>query len=141
MIHELKTWPAPFREVVLGHKTHEIRKTDRLFAVGDKLWLREYDPKTESYTGQHCLVQVSYVTSGEWGIPNDLCVMSIKCVAIWGRPGCECPPPDGHMCCTNSWTRCNSALRFERSGADKVQQEKDKQDECHDPMFHSGDRS
>jgi hypothetical protein len=77
-IHELKTWPEPFRNVLHGLKNYEIRKNDRGFSVGDELWLREWDPSTEEYTGAHFIVDVLYMTNGgEWGIPPELCVMSI----------------------------------------------------------------
>jgi len=78
MTHELKTWPEPFGAVVTGRKTHEVRKYDRNFIVGDELLLREYDPDTQTYSGRNCLVRVKYVTQGgTFGLPDDLCVMSI----------------------------------------------------------------
>lgn len=51
MRHDLKTWPAYWREVAAGRKTAEIRRDDRGFRVGDRLVLREFDQTTGSYTG------------------------------------------------------------------------------------------
>lgn len=76
-LHELKIWPAFFRAVMEGRKTYEIRKNDRGFMVGDPIRLNEYDP-THGYTGKFCDVKVTYLTEGgQWGLPEDICVMSI----------------------------------------------------------------
>jgi hypothetical protein len=78
MLHELKTWPEPFGAVRSRRKTHEIRRCDRPFAVGDVLRLREWDPTTESYTGEETTCLVTHLSAGgTWGLPVDLCVMSI----------------------------------------------------------------
>jgi hypothetical protein len=85
VIHELKTWPDPFGAVRRGEKMHEIRKDDRPFDVDDVLHLREWDPKTKSYTGREVKAIVTYITrGGEWGVPEGLCVMSID--VTWGTP-------------------------------------------------------
>ena len=89
--HELKTWPGPFAAVRDGTKTHDIRPADRPYAVGDVLHLREWDPTTtehmvneppvypRGYTGRSIDVEVTYLSSGgSWGLPANLCVMSIR---------------------------------------------------------------
>lgn len=79
MTHDLKTWPKAFQAVFDGRKRYEIRKDDRGFAVGDLLYLREWEPHTESYTGREMMVRVTYMTKGgEWGLPEGMCVMSIE---------------------------------------------------------------
>jgi hypothetical protein len=80
MRHELKTWTVPFQAVIEGRKTYEIRRTDdRQFDVDDELYLREWDPQTERYSGRYALVVVRHVTiGGEWGLPPKLCVMGIE---------------------------------------------------------------
>lgn len=79
MKHELKTWPEPFKAVRSGRKQYEIRKNDRNFQVGDILVLQEYRPRSRKYTGNECWKVVSYMThGGDWGLPADLCVMSLK---------------------------------------------------------------
>ena len=96
--HELKIWPAPFEAVVDRSKRHEIRRADRPFAVGDVLVLREWEPEREwtgdghrlmpqtdynGYTGRWVQVRVTYVTQpGTWGLPADLCVMTIAVDAV-----------------------------------------------------------
>ncbi len=87
MIHELKTWHEPFQAIASGKKRHEIRKTDRSFNIGDTLLLREWDPEAREYTGSHQVVEVTHITrGGEWGLPADICVMSIGT----GRDGDPC---------------------------------------------------
>lgn len=83
--HELKTWPDPFTAVVGGQKTHEVRRFDRPFAVGDFLLLREYLPDLalEAYSGRRVVVEVTHVTGpGTWGLPADVGVMSIRLVRV-----------------------------------------------------------
>lgn len=60
-IHELKTWPEFFDQIVAGDKTFELRKDDRGFKVGDALELREYDPKTQTYTGRSIWRSVKHI--------------------------------------------------------------------------------
>lgn len=75
--HELKTWPAFFEPIESGVKTFEIRTNDRGFAVGDYLWLREYDPLTSTYTGQSVVKRVSYLLDAP-----DFCGLSLGYVAL-----------------------------------------------------------
>lgn len=76
MIHELKTLPVFFQAIVDGRKTFEVRRNDRGFEPGDKLFLREWSLET-GYTGRTAEVCVPYVYhvagAAEW-----LCVMSIQ---------------------------------------------------------------
>lgn len=59
--HELKCWPEYFAALLDGTKTFEYRLNDRRFAVGDTLWLREYDPLTLTYTGRDLRFVVTYL--------------------------------------------------------------------------------
>ena len=78
MIHELKTWNEYFEEVFMGHKTFEVRKADRPFAKGDTLILKEWNPKTEKYTGREMARIVSYVLEGgQFGVEKGFVVMAI----------------------------------------------------------------
>ena len=82
--HELKTDPEPFDAVASGAKTHEIRRDDRNFKVGDGLLLRrtrytgaqmhmrpehcplEYTGETERRVVTH--IQTGYGLSDGWAI-------------------------------------------------------------------------
>ena len=72
--HSLKTWPGFFAGLVDGTKTAEVRFNDRNYQVGDRLVLREYDPRTEEYSGRVEYRTVSQVDdlsvfiSGDQGI-------------------------------------------------------------------------
>lgn len=78
MEHELKTWMPYFGEVLVGHKTFEVRKNDRDFQVGDTLILREWADDKKEYTGRKLARRVTYILNGgEFGIQGEFCVMSI----------------------------------------------------------------
>lgn len=79
-IHELKCWPEAFRAVSAGQKSHELRRDDRPYQIGDMLHLREWNRILNEYTGQWCLVQVTYITRDEpeWGLQTGFCIMSIR---------------------------------------------------------------
>ena len=61
MIHELKTWNEYFEEVLMGHKTFEIRENDRNFKKGDTLILKEWDDFRETFTGRKLARTETYV--------------------------------------------------------------------------------
>lgn len=78
MTHELKTWNEYFEEVFMGRKTFEVRKSDRHFEKGDILILKEWNPKTETYTGRQLARRVTYILEGgKFGIEYGYVVMSI----------------------------------------------------------------
>lgn len=87
-VHNLKTLPGYFKEVMEGNKTFEIRKDDRGFKVGDVLLLKEWREGSEIdrigigvYTGREVPVYVSYIfTGGFYGVKEGYCVMAIKLV-------------------------------------------------------------
>lgn len=92
MKHELKTWPEPFRDARREVKTFEVRRNDRVppFAIGDVLRLNEWVPDEPDacrydvvglagkYTGSFVEVEVTYILRGQYGLPSDLVVMSIR---------------------------------------------------------------
>lgn len=70
-LHELKTWPEYFQDVIDRKKPFELRSTkDRTFEVGDKLKLREYDPVKQEYTGRSTTVVVTYILGGPMALPG-----------------------------------------------------------------------
>ena len=76
-IHVLKTWPKYFQQIEAGDKTFEIRKNDRGFKPDDILILEEWNPETEKYTGEVSIWRIGYLLQGAFGIPSDVCVMSL----------------------------------------------------------------
>ncbi len=80
--HHLKTWPTPFQGLKRGEKTFEIRKNDRDFAVGDILVLEEYDPQSETYSGDSLVREVSYLLTATpdefFGVKAGYCVMAVR---------------------------------------------------------------
>lgn len=87
--HELKCWPKFFDAIAKGDKRHDLRRaTDRDFHPGDRLFLREFDPGSASYTGRCQEVAVTYVTSAEMpcalseqALNPDFCILSIALLA------------------------------------------------------------
>ena len=85
-IHELKSWPEFFNEIIVGRKTHELRRLDdRDFHVGDMLCLKEFDPKTKTYTAREALAEVTYITAqmapcaySTEALKSGFCILSIK---------------------------------------------------------------
>jgi hypothetical protein len=60
MVHELKTWPEFFNDIVNGNKPFEVRKDDRGYRAGDILRLREFDPCKEEYSGREAYRRITY---------------------------------------------------------------------------------
>lgn len=77
--HMLKTWPPHYADVAHRRKRVEIRRDDRGYAVGDVLWLREWDPATERYTGPSCEVTVTHVLrGGAFGLADGFVALSLS---------------------------------------------------------------
>ena len=77
--HYLKVWTKQFDAVRRGAKTHEVRKGDKDYRAGDIIIMREFDPHSSEYTGKCLETQVTFITrGGTFGIPEDICVMSIR---------------------------------------------------------------
>ena len=84
MIHELKTLPGYFEDVLAGRKSFEVRKNDRDFREGDLLALNEYGK--DGYTGRCCLVSIDYILNDKNYCLKDYVILGIKpCgVGIYG---------------------------------------------------------
>jgi hypothetical protein len=87
--HELKSWSRFFHPIRTGQRTHELRRNDRDFRIGDRLLLREFDPEGESYTGSVCEVVITSITSREApcavsdeGLHPDFCILSIRVLSV-----------------------------------------------------------
>ena len=79
MRHELKTWPIYYDAIASGTKRFEIRKDDRPFRVGDTLLLREWEPRSETYTRRRCAVRVTWILRDAeyFGLQRGFVAMSI----------------------------------------------------------------
>lgn len=77
--HVLKTWPAFFAALWAREKTFEVRRNDRDFQVGDRLYLNEYDPTSDRYLGRQLVVEVTYIMfGGRHGVDDLHCVMAVR---------------------------------------------------------------
>jgi len=56
-----KIWPEYFKLVSSGKKKFELRLADFEVGEGDTLLLKEWDPKTQEYTGRKIEKKVSFV--------------------------------------------------------------------------------
>lgn len=86
MVHDLKTWPEFYADLLSGAKTFELRKNDRGFEVGDELRLHEWDPLTEQYTGRRTTRKVIYLLehrpgagcAATYGLREDYVILAIE---------------------------------------------------------------
>ncbi|MDR2309327.1 MAG: DUF3850 domain-containing protein [Paucimonas sp.] len=77
--HELKIRQTPLADLLSGLKTGEVRDcSDREFAVGDTVLLREIDDARD-YTGTVARRTITHVQKN-YGLPDHLCVLS------YGKP-------------------------------------------------------
>ncbi len=77
VIHELKTWPDIFFDMLAEEKNFDFRINDRKFKVGDLVKFLEYDPRKKEYTGRFFKVKIKYVLyGGQFGIPVNYCIFS-----------------------------------------------------------------
>lgn len=58
---EKKVWPEYFKKLLTGEKNFELRLNDFKVEPGDVMVLREWDPKTQDYTGRVLEKAVTYV--------------------------------------------------------------------------------
>ena len=75
-VHEIKCHTVPLTAMREGRKVHEVRLNDRNYGVGDVLYLRGWDGKR--YTTGCLWRRVTYLSQGVYGLPPDLCVMSVE---------------------------------------------------------------
>jgi hypothetical protein len=62
--HDLKSWPEMFELTMSGVKNFELRKNDRNYSIGDRVRLREWEPRTQTYTGRECWREIRFVLDG-----------------------------------------------------------------------------
>jgi len=87
--HRLKTWPDAFEPTWVGDKVAEIRVNDRDYRRGDLLVLREWLPRSASYTGREVRAQVTHVLPAPcYGVPENYAMLSLR---LLGRGVADCP--------------------------------------------------
>jgi len=85
--HKVKSWTHFYDAIASGIKTHELRHDDRNYQVGDQMLLQKFDNIEGKYTGDECLVEITYITnrnkpcafSGSV-LQRDYCILSIRLV-------------------------------------------------------------
>lgn len=79
MTHDLKILPQFYRAVLEERKTFEVRKNDRPFAVGDFVYLHEYDPDyCGGYTGRVWWGVITYVLNDSNFCKDGFVIFGIK---------------------------------------------------------------
>lgn len=58
---EKKCWPEFFNKILVGEKNFDLRLADFECREGDILVLKEWNPKTKSYSGRSIEKEVKYV--------------------------------------------------------------------------------
>jgi len=79
MLHALKTHPEYFKSIEAWQKKCELRKMDRPFKEGDKILLQEWDPETETYTGNEIEFRISHILKDaeKFGLKKGYCIISL----------------------------------------------------------------
>lgn len=75
MEQSLKLSKEYFEHVRNGTMNFQVRKNDRNYRVGDTLIFKEYGDKMPHYTGRTTTRIVKYILQGQFGLPNDICVL------------------------------------------------------------------
>lgn len=84
--HELKCDPGPFLDLLAGKKHCEVRRDDRGFREGDRLWLRETSLSAQGnailrqearYTGRELYRTITHIQRG-YGLPDGIVVLSVS---------------------------------------------------------------
>lgn len=77
-VHNLKTWPNFFQDILERRKSFELRYNDRDFNVGDVLILNEYDPKKNKYLGRVIERKIIYKIEDIPGLEKGYCILGIE---------------------------------------------------------------
>lgn len=83
--HHVRSWAHFFDAIERGDKTHDLRKDDRNYRVGDWLILDRFDNINGVSTGAQCVVEITYITDRNTPcafsssvLPNGYCILSIR---------------------------------------------------------------
>ena len=115
IVHELKCWIPYFKQVAGGSKPFEVRPDDRDFRVGDFLWLREWDPASETYTGQEVHKQITCRTEkGSGWVKDGFVVLGLQDIHLMdGSQRTATSPswPPRYLMTMNDWELIMAAAR------------------------------
>ena len=75
--HDLKTWPEYFAEIANRTGLLIIHNAFDSFSKRYLLVLQEWNPETKDYTGREITKKVGYLLQEGFGLPDDICVMSL----------------------------------------------------------------
>ncbi len=83
--YEVKSWPWFFEPMCSGKKKHDMRDMrDRPYKIGDRMLLREWDPRNGQYTGREAIAMITYITSNEapcamssTALDRNTCILSL----------------------------------------------------------------
>lgn len=84
--YKVKSWPWFFEPMCKGIKKHDMRdKRDRDYKVGDRMLLREFDPRNGTYTGREAIALITYITDNvtpcamsSGALDNNYCILSVE---------------------------------------------------------------
>lgn len=86
-IHRIKSWPKFFQPLSNGQRTHELRRNDREYKVGDVLELREFLYNEKVYSGRVIQMAITSITSAsepcavsEEALHIEFCILSVKLI-------------------------------------------------------------
>lgn len=60
-VYEFKSPPEDFDAIARGDRKHDLQPDHHGFRVGDYMRLREWDPRSETYTGRNVLCKITHV--------------------------------------------------------------------------------
>lgn len=76
--HYLKTVNPYFGKVWDGVKLFEHRKNDRDFKVNDIVFLQEFYPENQFFSGSEIKVKITFVLKDFQGLDSDYCIFSFE---------------------------------------------------------------
>jgi hypothetical protein len=128
--HVLKCWRDPFQAVWDGRKLYEIRKDDRHYMAGDRITLRECEPVVSDlgsfvhYLSREIDATIRYITpGGNFGLPADMCVMSLRVDAKRGD-GIVVHMLPSRLATKNDWTRAGTESAHEAAISKEDEQDR-----------------
>ncbi len=77
-IHSVKIYPEYFQLLKDGIKNFEVRLNDRNYQVTQQIIFKEFDPATNSYTGNLLMREIKFVLyGGQFGIEPGYVVLEL----------------------------------------------------------------